>query len=252
MLNKKLSLITLFSIVTLMSIFSIGRTPLGPLNVEGDGNPNLTVVSVSLIPSTLNFSNFSERIRIREVTAYVDNIVSETRKFEINMHSRMNIKDTGDFRLLAGDGFASGDYDESEDAFYIKTKSGSLANKYRLTGLTISGSKMIPNQTAPDNTQVTLSLDKIDSATEEVGIFTSTTYEVGSFNSSVYTSPPFNLNDTLPSNNDLNSSTFSLDKKVFAYSENITTFRLRSSHSFYFSSMIFEYSIDYSSCPIVA
>jgi hypothetical protein len=247
MLNKKTTLLTLFSTIAVMSLFSIGRTPLGPLNVEGEGLSTLTTVSVSVQPNLLNFTNRPTSITYRAITSFVDNIAETNRKFDINTNSRLNTN-PGSYLLLPGNGYSSGDYGTSEDAFYILTESGSNANKYVLTGLTIVGSRRVAS--SPAETPVTITLDKITSATpsefnedeEEIlpgSIITSgSPFSVGTFNSAVISGL---------TNSDLDSQTFSINQD-FEYSDDITTFRLRSSHSFYYSSIVFEYSIDYSSC----
>jgi hypothetical protein len=254
MLNKKLSLITLFSTVTLMSIFSIGRTPISPLNAEGEIPTPLNTISISLDQSLDIISTSTSSILLRSPRLYVDNIIAPSRQFDFNLNSRLN-QSTGSYLLLPGYDYSSGNFGEDhQDALYIINESGSSANKYKLTKLTINGSRRIgTSNTTMFSSQVTsptlvsISLDKITSAIqaneeEEIigSLTTSTTHSVGTFTSTTASS----LSDT-----DLNNAAFTPIIKTFDYEDDaITKFRLRSTHPFFFSSIVFEYSIDYSSC----
>jgi hypothetical protein len=224
------------------------------INVAGEGQSTLNTVAITLERSLVNFSTSTSSIILRSPTLYVDNIIEPSRKFDYNLNSRLN-QTAGSYMLLPGYGYSSSNYGTDEDAFYITSESGSTLNKYKLTKMTINGSRRIGETNTTmfssqvvEPTEVNITLDKISSAiqsNEEEGVTgslttTGTSIPIGGFTSSTSAT----LSDT-----DLSSISFTPIEKTFDYElDAITKFRLRSSHPFFFSSIVFEYSIDYSVC----
>jgi hypothetical protein len=264
-LNKKhlilLALVTLTTGVSLRMTSILGDG--SAFEVAGGGPVSIpkTVVSVELNTSKLNMSNAPTTIKYRSPSLYVDNIVSANRLVELNANTRLNMAG-GSYFLFPGYGYSSYDFcnvalvseecvddNFAEDALYTISESGSDINKYRLTKIIISGSRRVLQANsgttqAPTDSPVTINLSKVTSSSQgEEGLpgtlTTTSPILVGSFNS---TTVPTN------SDSDLNLNTFTSIEKSFDYELDIKTFRLTSSRAFFFSSITFEYSIDYSVC----
>jgi hypothetical protein len=160
-LNKKhlilLALVTLTTGVSLRMTSILGDGSAFDVAGEGSGSIPKTVVSVVMNPSKVNMSNKPTSIAYRSASLYVDNIVSANRLVELNANTRLNSL-TGSYFLFPGYGYSSNDFcnvafdletevcDEAgyaEDAFYTISESGSDINKYRLTKITISGSRRV-------------------------------------------------------------------------------------------------------------
>jgi hypothetical protein len=254
MLKKLILSFTSLVIIGLVPFALANQRNAPVINVAGEGQNTLTKVSITLDSSFDDFSTSTSSIILRSPELYVDNVIEPSRKFEFNLNSRLN-QSVGTYILLPGYEFSTGNYGANEDAFYILNESGSNLNKYRLTKLTINGSSRIGQTNTSmfsaqvaEPTAVTISLDKVSSAVQSneeeeiVGSLSTSgsSITVGGFTSATTSS----LSDS-----DLNSASFDPIVKTFDYeSDAVSKFRLKSSHPFFFSSMVFEYSIDYSAC----
>jgi hypothetical protein len=225
MLNKKVTLLTLFSTVTVMSLFSIGRTPLGPLNVQGEENQlSLSTVSLNIHQSfgqpAQNVTNFYELLIAVEDDS--------TRSFAYDVStSRVGSRGTNWFKL-----FTTND-DDSIFETYVDAEyplPGSDLNKWILTNVTMKVALY-----APTSDPVSINL-------VTKGKTPNITYPIGeSFE---------------PITNSISVTTFNTSNVTlsqnFGFGLGINEFSIVPSQDIYFTEFTLTYSIDYSSCPIEA
>jgi hypothetical protein len=205
-----------------MSIFSIGRTPVGPLNVEGDGIYD----TVSVLLTVGDFQGISTNNQFISTITVSDgaplDYSDETRAFIYSLTTKTNSVSSSWFSLNSTTLFNKA---FQTDADY---ESGSSLNKFRLTGLSIVASTYGTTVGAPQSINLTR------------------------FNDSEVSYSPLNFTTatTSTASADLNNNKVTLSQ-TYSFSDNIRRFRIIPSSLIYVESILFTYSIDYSICPII-
>jgi hypothetical protein len=221
MLNKKLTISTLFTTIVLMSFLSIGRTTLGPLNVKGEENQlSLNTVSLDIHQSfgqpAQNITNFYELL------IAVDDDITRSFAYDVST-SRVGSRGANWFRLFTNNSDGNNIFETYVDEDFPLP--GSNLNKWILTNVTMKVALY-----APTDDPVTINLVTKGNGSNSTYLFeefepTLNTVNVTNFNTS---------NVTLSQN--------------FGFDLGINQFSIVPSQDIYFTEFTLTYSINYSDC----